>query len=69
MSDASVLVIKRVLDKSKVQTGLCLLLLILLAFGVLAGFFSHNVDRGIAVNSGNIALITLILTLIVWIAK
>lgn len=65
--DEQVLVVRRVIDRSKVAWLLILLLFLSPVFGIGVGICSHNADVGIAVSAGMFALATFVQGLVAWV--
>ena len=63
----SIIVIKRVLDKTKIAWLLTSLLLLSPTLGLIIGVCSHDAEVGIAISAGVFALATFVQGLIAWV--
>lgn len=65
--DQDIVVVKRVIDRTKVAWLLILLLITSPALGIGVGMCSHNADVGIAVSAGVFALASFVQGLVAWV--
>ena len=65
--DQDIIVIKQIIDRTKVAWLLILLLLFSPALGIVVGVCSHNAEVGIAASAGIFALASFVQGLVAWI--